>query len=74
MATIETMMFSNLVLYRAAQAKIQVHGDGAGLHATQRADDLLADGDMGGRAVWHRIERPIDELRRTTPDLVEGVH
>ena len=40
------------------------------LHATQRADKLLAGGDMEGRAVWHRIERAIDELRRTTPGEV----
>ena len=35
------------------------------LHAAQRANELLAAGDMDGRAVWHRIERAIDELPRT---------
>ncbi len=34
------------------------------LHAAQRADELIAEGDMDGRRVWHRIERAIDELRR----------
>ncbi len=38
------------------------------LHATQRADKLLAASDMDGRAVWHRIERAIDELRRAALD------
>ncbi len=33
------------------------------LHAAQRANELLAAGDMDGRAVWHRIERAIDELQ-----------
>ncbi len=44
-------MISDLDIYRAAQ----------------RADELLAAGDMEGRAVWHRIERVIDELRRAAP-------
>ncbi len=28
----------------------------------------MAEGDMEGRAVWHRIERVIDELRRAALD------
>ncbi len=60
-------MTSNLDIYRAAQATISRYGDGAGIHSAQRADELLAAGDMEGRAVWHRIERAIDELQRTAP-------
>ncbi len=52
------MTLSDLEIYRASQATIQAYGDGAGLHAAQRADELLAGGDIDGRAVWHRIERP----------------
>ena len=59
-------MLSDLEIYRAAQATIQQYGDNAALHATQRADELLAAGDMEGRRVWHRIEKAIDELTRTT--------
>ncbi len=33
-------MMSDLEIYRAAQATIQAYGDGAGLHAAQRADAL----------------------------------
>ncbi len=44
------------------------------LHAAQRADELMADGDMEGRAVWHRIERAIDELQRTARGHGLGVH
>ncbi len=44
------------------------------LHAAQCADELMVAGDMEGRAVWHRIERAIDELRRTAPGHGEGVH
>ena len=67
-------MLDDLKIYRAAQATIQTYGDGAGLHAAQRADKLLAAGDMSGRRVWHRIERAIDELQRTAPGEVERVH
>ena len=51
----------DLEIYRAAQATIQEYGDGAGLHAAQRADELMAEGDMEGRAVWHRASiRPTE--------------
>ncbi len=65
---------SDLEIWRAAQATIDQYGDGAGLHAAQRADELLAEGDMDGRRVWHRIMDAIDELQKTTPSGGEGVH
>ena len=74
MAKVETVMLSDLEIYRAAQATIQAHGDDAGPHAAQRADELMAEGDMEGRRVWHRIEEAIDELRRAAPDQGEDVH
>ena len=40
-------MISDLEIWRAAQATIDQCGDGAGLHAAQRADELLAAGDGG---------------------------
>ena len=68
------MMTSNLDIWRAAQATIWQYGDGAGLHAAQRADELMAEGDMDGRAVWHRIEHAIDGLQRTAPGDAEKLH
>ncbi len=65
---------SDLDIYRAARATIARCGDGAALNAARRADALLALGDIEGRAVWHRIERAIDELQRTAPDPGAGVH
>ncbi len=65
---------SDIEIYRAAQATIQEYGDGAAPHAAQRADELLAAGDMEGRRVWYRIEAAIDELQRTAPGDGEGVH
>ncbi len=67
-------MISDLEIWRAAQATIEQYGDGAALHAAQRADELMAAGDMEGRAVWQRIERAIDELRRSAPGHGEEVH
>ena len=46
----------------------------AGLHAAQRADKLMAEGDMEGRRVWHRIGDAIDELQRTAPGTGDSVH
>ncbi len=65
---------SDLDIYRAAQATIARYGDRAAVHAAHRADALLALGDMEGRAVWHRIERAIDELRRSAPGDDQAVH
>ncbi len=44
------------------------------LHAAQRADELLAGGDMDGRADWHRIERAIDDMKRTVLYADEALH
>ena len=51
-------------IWSAASTLIKHYGDGAVLHAAQRADVLLERGDMAGRRVWHRIEAAIRELRR----------
>ncbi len=45
-------MTSELDVYRAAHLLIKRHGDDAPIEAALRADELAADGDMEGRAVW----------------------
>ncbi len=65
---------SDLDTYRAAQATIEAHGEGAALHAAQRADELMANGNMDGRRVWQRIEAAIGELLRAGPGEGAGVH
>ena len=37
-------------------------GDDAAIHAAMRADELMAAGDMDGRAVWLRIVKAIEGL------------
>ena len=46
---------TNREIYLAAETVVNSHGDGAALHAAQRADELMAIGDMTGRRVWHGI-------------------
>ena len=63
----EITLLGGRVTWRSAAAS-------SSLHAAQRADELLAAGDMDGRAIWHRIERAIDELQKTAPGTGEPVH
>ncbi len=67
-------MTSELDIWRAAQATISRYGDYAGIHAAQRADELLTAGDLDGRRVWHRIGDAIDELQKTAPGTGDPVH
>ncbi len=50
-------MFSDLEIYRAAQATISRYGDGAGLHAAQREDELMAATTGEIKAVWRWIRK-----------------
>lgn len=55
-------------VYRAANLLIGQHGaDGALIHAAQRVDELLAEGDMDGRRVWMRVLAAVRELTDTKP-------
>ena len=57
-------MIPDWEIWSSANTLIKQYGDGAVLHAAQRADVLLERGDMDGRRVWHRIEAAIRELQR----------
>jgi len=60
-------------IYLAAQAVVKSHGNGAALHAAQGADELMVEGDMEGRRVWHRIGEAITDLvsMKRSPDNTE---
>ena len=60
-------MTSNLDIYRSANLLVKQHGEDAPIEATMRADAMLEAGDLGGYAVWKRILRAVEELRRTEP-------
>jgi len=59
-------MTSNLDIYRTANLLIKQRGAlEAEIEAAQRADELLAAGDMEGRGVWLRVVEAVRELGKT---------
>lgn len=56
----------------AAKLLVDRYGDEAGIEAAKRADDMLEQGDMEGKAVWQRILAAVPELQST--ELVGAVH
>lgn len=63
-------MTADLDIWRAANLLIKRHRDDAAIVAARRADELLAEGDLDGCAIWKRILAAVNELTRTKP--VEG--
>jgi len=61
-------MTSNLNIHRTANLMIQQHGEEAALQAAMRADEMLAKGNMDGKAVWMRVIEAIGELQATEPE------
>ena len=53
---------------------IKHYGDSAATEAAMRADAMLDKGDLGGRAVWLRILRAVNELLAERPCDGEPVH
>lgn len=63
-------MTDDIEIYRAAALMMKRHGEDAPIEAAMRADALLDQGDMDGRAVWLRIIAAIKELEATEPEGV----
>ena len=68
------MPVSDLDVWRAVNLLLKRHGRDAAIVAAQRADELLAAGDVDGQAVWKRIVEAILELLRDEPDKGERVN
>ena len=60
-------MIVDLDIYRSAKLLVDQHGDRAPIHAAMRADEMLDEGDMEGRAVWLRIVKAVGVLLDTEP-------
>ena len=60
-------MVSRMDIWRAAKLLVDQHGADAPIKAAQRADELLAGGDMEGRSVWLRILEAVNESLGTKP-------
>ena len=67
-------MIADVDIWRAAQLMVKRHGEDAAIEAALRADELLAEGDSEGCAVWKRILAAIEDLRRTRPAPGETSH
>jgi hypothetical protein len=50
-------------LWACANEVIRQHGHDAGIHAGQRADELLLKGDIEGARTWMAIIRRIGQLQ-----------
>jgi hypothetical protein len=62
------LMIPNLDIYRAAKLLVDRHGEDAPIRAAERADELLAAGDIDGAAIWRAILAAIEELQRGKMD------
>lgn len=60
-------MISDLDVYRCAKMCLRQHGEEAALFAAERADALLAAGDLNGQSVWKHVLRAIVELEQREP-------
>ncbi|MBO9623971.1 MAG: hypothetical protein J7500_14775 [Sphingomonas sp.] len=54
-------------IWACANLLLRQHGDDAWFVASQRADELLAQGDMNGHRAFVRILARIRELEAETP-------
>lgn len=58
-------MTEEIDIWRAAHVLVKRHGADAAIVAAQRADELLAQGDVDGERIWKRIVSAVRELQRT---------
>ncbi|MGH7173807.1 MAG: hypothetical protein ACRELG_26290 [Gemmataceae bacterium] len=67
-------MISDLDLWRGADILVKRYGNDASIIAAQRADEVLAGGDIEGQLVWKRILAAVNELQRTKLAVNERRH
>ena len=49
-------------VFRSAKLHVEQHGDEVAIHAAMKAEAMLDEGDLGGRAVWLRILKAVTQL------------
>lgn len=67
-------MIEDTDIWRAANLLVKMHGANAAIVAAQRADELLAEGDMDGLEVWKRIAQATEQFLRNKPEDGEAVN
>jgi hypothetical protein len=60
-------MIPEIDIWRAANLMLKRYGENAEPESAARVDELAADGDLNGAAVWRRIMDTFAELANTTP-------
>ena len=65
-------MIPEIDIWRVANLMLTRYGDEAMAVSAKRADELAADGDLSGVAVWLRVIDAIRQLAITTP--IGSVH
>jgi hypothetical protein len=54
-------------IWRVADLMINRYGDAAAVESARRAEELAADGDLAGVAVWLRVLDAVRQLADMTP-------
>ena len=65
-------MIPEIDIWRVANLMLTRYGDEAVAESAKRADELAADADLAGVAVWQRVIDAIRQLAITTP--IGSVH
>jgi hypothetical protein len=60
-------MIPEIDIWRAANLVLKRYGEKAVEECATRADELFAEGDHAGAAVWCRIADAVGQLANTTP-------
>jgi hypothetical protein len=55
-------------IWRVANLMLNRYGDEATTESAKRADELAADGDLAGVAVWLRVLDAVRQLAIKTPE------
>ncbi len=60
-------MITDREIWRAAGSMVKRFCENAATEAAKRADDLLAEGDAEGYAIWRRIMQAVEGLSGMKP-------
>ena len=60
-------MIPEIDIWRAANLMLKRYGDKARKESAARADELAAEDDHNGAAVWRRITDAVGQLANQTP-------
>jgi hypothetical protein len=60
-------MIDEREIWACANEILRQFGDAAAFHSAQRAEALLASGDLGGQRTWLRILARVNDLKAAPP-------